>query len=186
MQKHIQNSFGIKLNCIHDEYSKPIKIFNSSKPDEVNREFVETLESYAIECYKLTQQNKDIKNIKFIGHEKLNHYKCKSCFECKKTFDLLDNKRVAHHDHITGRFISSICSGCNLQLVYKRYLPVYLHNLKGYDAHLFIKCLNKYGQKGEEIKCILNNEEKYISFNKKIKVDEYFNKKTKQMEAILL
>ena len=77
-----------------------------------------------------------------------------------------------------------MCSGCNLQLVYKRYLPVYLHNLKGYDAHLFIKCLNKYGQKGEEIKCIPNNEEKYISFNKKIKVDEYFNKKTKQMEAI--
>ena len=49
---------------------------------------------------------------------------------------------------------------------------------------MFIKCLNKYGQQNEEIKCIPNNEEKYISFNKKIKVDEYFNKKTKQMDAI--
>ena len=44
--------------------------------------------------------------------------------------------------------------------------------------------MNKYGQQNEEIKCIPNNEEKYISFNKKIKVDEYFNKKTKQMEPI--
>jgi len=49
---------------------------------------------------------------------------------------------------------------------------------------LFIRCLNKYGQKDEEIKCIPNNEEKYISFNKKIKVDEYFNKKTNKMDAI--
>ena len=36
-QKHIQNSFGVKYNCIHDNYSKPIKIFNSGDPEEVNK-----------------------------------------------------------------------------------------------------------------------------------------------------
>ena len=36
-QKHIQNSFGIKYNCIHNEHSKPIKLFNSGDPEEVNK-----------------------------------------------------------------------------------------------------------------------------------------------------
>ena len=61
MQKHVQNSFGVKLNCIHDEYSKPIKIYNSGNPEEVNRVFIETLEEYAIDSYKLIQQKIDIK-----------------------------------------------------------------------------------------------------------------------------
>ena len=49
-------------------------------------------------------------------------------------------------------------------------LPVIFHNLQGYDAHLFIKqlaCLPG------ELNCIPSTEEKYISFSKKIKVDEY-------------
>ena len=31
-QKHVANSFGLKYNCIHKEYSEPVKIFNS--PDQ--------------------------------------------------------------------------------------------------------------------------------------------------------
>ena len=49
-------------------------------------------------------------------------------------------------------------------------LPVIFHNLQEYDAHLFIKqlaCLPG------ELNCIPSTEEKYISFSKKIKVDEY-------------
>ena len=41
-------------------------------------------------------------------------------------------------------------------------------NLAGYDAHLFIKNL---GKTAGNIDCIPNNEEKYISFTKKIVVD---------------
>jgi hypothetical protein len=41
------------------------------------------------------------------------------------------------------------------------------HNLSGYDAHLFIKKL------GGKIKCIPNNEEKYISFSKEVIVDSF-------------
>ena len=44
------------------------------------------------------------------------------------------------------------------------------HNLSGYDAHLFVKNL---GETEGNIKCIPNNEEKYISFSKEIVVDDY-------------
>ena len=52
-------------------------------------------------------------------------------------------------------------------------IPVIFHNLQGYDAHLFIKQLSKI--KGD-FTCIPSTEEKYISFSKKVKVDEYQNK----------
>ena len=46
------------------------------------------------------------------------------------------------------------------------------HNLQGYDSHLFIKQLAKVSG---DLSCIPSTEEKYISFSKKIKVDEYFS-----------
>ena len=47
------------------------------------------------------------------------------------------------------------------------------HNLSGYDSHLFIKNL---GFSEGDIDCIPNNEERYISFTKKIEIDSYMKK----------
>ena len=48
-------------------------------------------------------------------------------------------------------------------------IPVIFHDLQGYDAHLLIKQLSNLQG---ELSCIPSTEEKYISFSKKIKVDE--------------
>ena len=47
------------------------------------------------------------------------------------------------------------------------------HNLQGYDSHLFIKQLAKFSG---DLSTIPSTEEKYISFSKKITVDQYFSK----------
>ena len=57
-QKHIQNSFGLKYNCIHEEHSEKIKICNDKNPLEVNRQFIEELEKLALKSYQLTQLNR--------------------------------------------------------------------------------------------------------------------------------
>ena len=60
-------------------------------------------------------------------------------------------------------------------------LPVIFHKLQGYDAHLFIKqlaCLPG------ELNCIPSTEEKYISFSKKINVDEYKSRSTGEMTSL--
>ncbi len=49
-----------------------------------------------------------------------------------------------------------------------KFTPVFFHNLSGYDSHLFVKNL---GVTEGDICCILNNEEKYVSFSKNIKVN---------------
>ena len=42
---------------------------------------------------------------------------------CNNTFTG-KNKKVAHHDHITGEFIFTLCNSCNLDFQYKKFLPV--------------------------------------------------------------
>ena len=51
-------------------------------------------------------------------------------------------------------------------------LPVIFHNLQGYDSHLL-----QLAKVEGVLTCIPSTEEKYISFSKKIKVDEYKSRK---------
>ena len=72
---------------------------------------------------------------------------------------------------------------CNLKFKKPMILPVIFHNLSGYDSHLFIKqlaaCRPDNDKFKEEIDCIANNEEKYISFSKEVVFDTLKNIKTK-------
>ncbi|XP_065650921.1 uncharacterized protein LOC136079131 [Hydra vulgaris] len=72
------------------------------------------------------------------------------------TVTLLENYRGAAHN------------SCNLKYKIPDFFPVLFHNLSGYDSHLFIKKLS-----GGKLSCIPNNEEKYISFSREIKVGEF-------------
>ena len=182
-QRHDPNSYGIKFNCIHDEFCQPVKIYNSPDPDLVRENFIKDIEDYALYSYQLTQENK---KIIWTDEDKIKHknnVKCAQC-ECKLGF----KDKVAHHDHITGKYISTLCNDCNLLLRYKKFIPVYIHNLKGYDSHLFVSSLFKYGYKhksSDNISCIPNNEEKYISFSKNIQVDVYEDKKTGEIKPVM-
>ena len=89
------------------------------------------------------------------------------CHICKK--ELKDDK-VRDHCHFTGKYRGAAHNECNLRCRKPMILPVVFHNLQGYDAHLFIKQLASLSG---ELNCIPSTEEKYISFSKKIKVDEY-------------
>lgn len=72
------------------------------------------------------------------------------------------------HDHLTGEFRGAAHSLRNLEYTNPRFIPIFFHNLAGYDAHLFIK---EFGQDTKNIKLIPNTEEKYISFSKVLRYD---------------
>ena len=100
------------------------------------------------------------------------------CHICKK--ELLDDK-VRDHCHFTGQYRGAAHNSCNLQCRKPMILPVIFHNLQGYDAHLFIKQLARLEG---DLNCIPSTEEKYISFSKSIKVDEYYSYKVDKMVSI--
>ena len=114
-QKHVPNSYGLKYNCIHDEHSEPIKLYNSEDPEKVRESFILELERLAKKSYKLTQLNKE--NIIMTDEQKHKHKQNTKCEKCKFEYTK-ENNKVRHHDHITGKYISSICNNCNLQYKY--------------------------------------------------------------------
>ena len=72
---------------------------------------------------------------------------------------------VRDHCHFTGKYRGPAHNECNRQFRKPKFTPIFFHNLSGYDPHLFIKNL---GKTQGNIKCIPNNEERYISFSKNI------------------
>ena len=121
------------------------------------------------------------KNIIFGKKEEERYNEETRCWICKGEFnDKDENKeKVKDHCHYTGRYRGAMHNKCNINYRKPNFTPVVFHNLSGYDSHLFIKNL---GFSEGNIDCIPNNEEKYISFSKKIPVKSY-TKKVKNEEG---
>ena len=70
---------------------------------------------------------------------------------------------VRDHCHIVGSYGGAAHSECNLMYRIPKSgwkLPVVIHNLKGYDGHLFVKELkSEFGK----VRVIPQNMEKYLS-----------------------
>ena len=60
------------------------------------------------------------------------------CHICNGIFGE-DEVKVRDHDHMTGEFRGAAHVKCNINYFNNRYLPVVMHNLRGYDGHLIIK-----------------------------------------------
>ena len=89
------------------------------------------------------------------------------CTYCKCEFTDA-NPKVMHHNHLkkSNNFIAVLCNNCNLKCKLPKFVPVYFHNMSGYDSHLFVKEL---AYDDLDIKIIPQNSEKYISISKVVK-----------------
>ena len=85
------------------------------------------------------------------------------CSFCNKD---LGTDRVRDHDHLTGKYRGASHNQCNLTEGIKRTknykVPVFFHNLKGYDSHLIIAAVGKHTN---QISVIPQNYEQFISFS---------------------
>ena len=94
------------------------------------------------------------------------------CHICFKPFSE-EKRKVRDYCHCSGLYRGAAHSSCNLKYKMLNYIPVILHNLAVYDAHLFIRELSKY-TRGMGV--IAKNMEDYISFSIKVEVDKYVDK----------
>ena len=170
-QKHEPVSFCYYIKSFNESvYESRIRSYIKTKPEDPDamNVFIKWLEDDV----------KDIANIKpmkmiFTEEDKKQFNKASDCWICG---EYLGNDRVRDHCHFTGRYRGPAHNSCNLKYRKPNSVSVFFHNLSGYDSHLFIKKLGSPDEK-ENIDCIPNNEEKYISFSKTIRTGQYTNKK---------
>ena len=168
-QKHEPISFYYSIKCFDSKVYLPIKE-RSYTGKNAERVFLKNLEEDIKMIANITKEK-----IIFGKKEKERYNEETRCWICKGEFDDKDKnkEKVKDHCHYTGRYRGAAHNECNLKYRNPNFTPVVFHNLSGYDSHLFIKNL---GFSEGDIDCIPNNEEKYISFSKKIRVGTYSKK----------
>jgi hypothetical protein len=161
--------------CFDDTiYSCKAKVcVAKSDDDDLGKAFVRELRDEVMNIYN---KFKFPKKMIFSEDDKKNFDTATTCHICNGS---LNNDRVRDHCHLTGKYRGAAHNTCNINYKIPKFIPVILHNLSGYDSHLFIKKLGTDGK----INCIPTNEEKYISFSKQIVVDEYKNKEGKTVKV---
>ena len=83
--------------------------------------------------------------------------KCHIC--CVK---MKGDDKVRDHCHVTCKYRGAARNKCNLNPKLSWKIPVVFHNLRGYDSHLIMQEIGKFGL---EVNVIPNNMEKYLSFS---------------------
>ena len=176
-QNHEPSGFCLYIKGIDPNISfEPIPYTKTNSTDDIPAIFVSILEKVTNKIY----QDFYCRPIplKSTPSEQESFNKAGTCHICKK--ELLTDK-VRDHCHFTGKYRDAAHNSCNLQCRKPMILPVVFHNLQGYDAHLFIKQLSRFPG---ELNCIPSTEEKYISFSKNIKVDEYMSRRTGETVSV--
>ena len=106
---------------------------------------------------------KEVKEIIMTEKDKEDFENATTCFICGNDFKPED-KKVRDHCHFTGAYRGCAHDDCNLGFSMRYYkIPVFLHNLKNYDAHLIINKAHELN-KNSKIECIAQNSEKFITF----------------------
>ena len=86
-----------------------------------------------------------------------------TCWICKGDFTSVTDHKVRDHDHISGKFRGAAHNSCNLKLKFepdKWKMPIFFHNLRGYDSHLIMQAVTHEFK----AKCIAQSSEKYMTF----------------------
>ena len=136
-----------------------------------------------VEYCKQTYKNHFNQLMKLTKIDEENFRLALVCHICNK--ELKENdKKVRDHCHISGKFRGAAHNICNKNFRLTEKIPVIFHNLKGYDSHLIMQEIGKFGK---NINVIPNNMEKYMAFflGKHLKFIDSFQFMSKSLESLV-
>ena len=121
----------------YDRFTLPSIIFKG-------KNCVNKFITWVLKKYKWSQQiikfyfNKDL--IMTDEDEKIynNSHLCRICKQ------ELNTNKVRDQGHVTGKFRGAAHNKCNINLKLLKKLPIFLHNLQGYNGHIIFKELNNF------------------------------------------
>jgi Recombination endonuclease VII len=172
IQSHIPCSYGYYIKCTYDNSLSQFKFYRG---ENSAKQFVESICNDAERLFREHIDNcRAMDNLTASQKREFNK-KDAVCHICKKI--ILETKNKARdHCHFTGKYRGPAHSDCNLAYQIPKCIPVFFHNLSGYDAHLFFKEL---GADKKNITAIAKNKENYISYSKKIEWENLIDGKKK-------
>ena len=156
-QKHAACSYGHKLVCVDDKFSKPFKSYLDKDPVHNLLAVSQKKIEYCSDVIK-KHFNKEPVITKEDNEDFENSTKCLVCDN-----DYIDTDvKVRDHCHIARKYRGTAHRDCNIIAKLNHKIPVVFPNLKNYDSHLIIHELGKFNLK---ISFIPNGLEKYMSFS---------------------
>ena len=165
INQHIPSGFCVYSKFAYGKVENPLKLFRG---EDCAKVFCDYIENEAKGFYHMFSA-KPMKPLTRDQWRKFN--KATKCHICFKEFQEL-NPKVRYHCHYTGKYRGPAHRICNLRYKIPSYIPIVFHNLSRYDAHLFIREVDKKFDSGK-IGVTAENKEKYISFNVDVVVDKY-------------
>jgi hypothetical protein len=86
----------------------------------------------------------------FTNSDSRNYRAATHCHICEKELGDQNDISVRDHCHLTGRFLGAAHQSCNLKRSVPKKIPLFAHNLSGYDSHFLINEMCK----DERITCL--------------------------------
>ena len=159
---HHPSGCGIYVKSEYEDRfpSRYIKIRAKDKNDDIPKMYIQELIKIRDELAAIPACD-----IFMTKNDEINFKQATSCYMCKEAFTEEDWK-VRDHNHHTGAYRGAAHNSCNLKFKEQKFIPNFIHNLKGYDAHIFLKAFRDLEEHPE---IIPQNEEKFISFSLKKK-----------------
>ena len=164
--EHIPCGFGYYVVSIDPNYKSK---YISYRGEDAHRKFIESILKTEED---LTTRIKRIVPMELTDKQQKEFDKAEICHVCKGDIGFITKKKkgeyvtekdkVRDHCHITGKYRGPAHNKCNLNFKNRSQIPVFFHNLKGYDAHLILQVASEYTDK---IDCIAQNFEKYVTFS---------------------
>lgn len=155
-------AFAYKVVCEDPRYTKSIVTYVGK---DASKKFLEYMIKEYEQVLKILGY---IRPMNLTDEHKKQFESANKCCICEKAFTATDRthgRMSIHHNHLSGEILGiAHSSPCNLNCKQNKYfVPVVMHNLRGYDSHLIMQSIGLF--KDKNIKCIANNMEKYISFS---------------------
>lgn len=165
-RKHVACSYGYYIKC---DFNKNLSRYVSYRGINCAKHFVTSLKKDTLDIFNLfLSKNKTLSPL--TPSESKIFSSSNTCHICEGYFQNMDDGKVKDHCHLTGIFRGAAHRSCNLKFRIPKYIPIFFHNLSGYDSHLFIKEIAEIYPE-DELTIIPLNVEKYISFSQKISED---------------
>lgn len=167
--KHLPYGFGYYIACSYNNAYNKYVLCQGETVEKCVEDFIDKLVSDVLAIYDILQEITPLRLLS--ANERSQIYAMTFCHICDEVFteqDHLLQRVVLDHDHLTGEPRGLAHNSCNINYKIPNFIPVFFHNLSGFDCHVFIK---QIAEKYNDITAIPLNKEKYISFSVKIPIN---------------